>query len=67
MTNRILRLPEIKARTGLSRSSIYLKSKNDPDFPSLVSIGARAVGMHSDPLDKWIGSRLPSSERERTS
>ncbi len=43
MANTILRLPTVKARTGLSRSTIYLHI-SEGSFPKPVSLGARAVG-----------------------
>ncbi|MBT4159970.1 MAG: AlpA family phage regulatory protein, partial [Gammaproteobacteria bacterium] len=43
MATTILRLPTVKARTGLSRSSIYLKISQN-QFPKSISLGARAVG-----------------------
>lgn len=43
MANTILRLPAVKARTGLSRSSIYLRVSQGI-FPKPVNLGARAVG-----------------------
>lgn len=39
MANVILRLPTVKARTGLSRSTIYLHVA-DGSFPRPVSLGA---------------------------
>jgi len=43
MTHTILRLPDIKASTGLSRSSIYLRISQGL-YPKPVSLGGRAVG-----------------------
>ena len=60
MANEILRLPEVTARTGLSRSSIYLRIKNDSQFPKPVSLGARAVGFYSSEVQNWIDSRARS-------
>lgn len=56
----ILRLPEVKARTGLSRSSIYNAIKAGT-FPAHVSLGARAVGWFSSDIDAWITSRVCAS------
>jgi len=53
----ILRLPAVIKRTGLSRSSIYAAMQNG-DFPSRISLGARAVGWLSDDIDKWVQSRI---------
>lgn len=43
MTHTILRLPAVKAITGLSRSTIYLRITQQV-FTHPVSLGARAVG-----------------------
>jgi prophage regulatory protein len=60
--NRVIRLPEIKAQTGLSRSSIYNKlnpkSKHyDPSFPSPIKLGMRSIGFYSHEVLAWIESR----------
>lgn len=53
MVTKILRLPEVKGRTGLSRSSVYLRiSKNQ--FPRPISLGAQAVGWIESEIDEWI-------------
>ncbi|MDD9708311.1 AlpA family phage regulatory protein [Seohaeicola sp. SP36] len=43
MAERILRRPEVEARTGLSRSTIYLWIQQG-EFPKPVALGARLVG-----------------------
>ena len=43
MTISILRLPDVKSRTGLSRSTIYLRISQN-NFPAPISLGGRAVG-----------------------
>jgi prophage regulatory protein len=43
MTHSILRLPAVKAATGLSRSTVYLRIA-DGVFTHPVSLGGRAVG-----------------------
>ena len=53
MTNFILRLPAVKLRTGLSRSSIYLRISQGK-FPAPVSLGARAVGWIESEIDDWL-------------
>ena len=55
MTTCILRLPIVKARTGLSRSTIYLKISQGT-FPKPVSLGARAVGWLENQVDEWLAS-----------
>ena len=56
----LLRLPAVRARTGLSRSSIYARVAAGT-FPRPVAIGARAVAWPSDVIDAWIGERIRES------
>jgi prophage regulatory protein len=63
MANTILRLPAVKARTGLSRSTIYLLV-SDGTFPSQVSLGARAVGWVESEIDTWLTHRITQSRQE---
>jgi len=60
MTHTILRLPAVKALTGLSRSTIYLKIK-EGKFPKNISLGDRAVGWLQADLDEWINQRIELS------
>jgi prophage regulatory protein len=57
----ILRLPSVKARTGLSRSSIYAFASQG-SFPRPISLGARAVGWNSESVDAWIAGRIEQSQ-----
>ena len=58
MTNTtILRISDVTARTGLPRSSIYLKISLG-EFPQPISLGTRAVGWISNEVDAWIDSRI---------
>lgn len=54
---RLIRLPEVMNKTGLSRSSIYLKIGNG-DFPQRVSIGDRAIAWVESEVDDWIISKV---------
>jgi prophage regulatory protein len=60
MANVILRLPSVKARTGLSRSTIYLHVA-DGSFPRPVSLGARAVGWVESEIEGWISRKIAAS------
>ena len=60
MANAILRLLAVKARTGLSRSTIYLQVANG-SFPRPVSLGARAVGWLESEVEAWISLRIEES------
>ncbi|MCE7056877.1 AlpA family transcriptional regulator [Algoriphagus sp. AGSA1] len=50
---RILRLEEVKARTGLSRSTIYHYMNNDL-FPASIKLGYRCVGWIESEIQRWI-------------
>ena len=54
---RFLRLPEVLARTGLSRSTIYVRLEQGR-FPRPVSLGARAVGWIEAEVDEWTRASL---------
>ena len=54
---RILRLPSVQARTGLSRSTIYLRIA-EGTFPRQISLGARAIGWLEGDIDDWIEGLL---------
>ena len=56
-TTEIKRRPEVEAKTGLSRSSIYEKMKNGT-FPKPVKLGPRAVGWLETEVDAWIKERI---------
>lgn len=60
MSHTILRLPQVKSRTGLSRSSIYLRMANG-EFPESISLGGRAVGWLEQDVDEWIVTRIEES------
>lgn len=62
MTHRILRLPEVMARTGLSRSTIYLRVSQN-EFPKPVSLGARAVGWVEAEIQEWLQQQIESSRK----
>jgi len=57
---RILRLSDVKERTGLSRSTIYLYI-NDGIFPRPISLGARCVGWLESEIDGWIEACIHKS------
>ena len=56
----ILRLPEVKARTGLSRSTIYSYISKG-DFPKPVPLGLRAVGWVESEIENWLQDRKRKS------
>ncbi len=57
MAHNILRIPQVMAKTGLARSTIYfLMSLNE--FPRPIRLGERAVGWLESSIDEWIQRRL---------
>ncbi len=60
MAHKILRLPDVKARTGLSRSSIYLRISQSR-FPQPISLGSRAVGWIETEIDDWLNQQIELS------
>lgn len=61
---KILRLPAVKDRTGLSRSTIYLRVAVGT-FPRPVSLGARAIGWIESEIEAWISERIEQGRRGR--
>lgn len=56
---RVLRMPELRERLGISRSSIYLKlnprSKyHDPQFPDPIKLGLASVGWRDSDIQDWL-------------
>jgi prophage regulatory protein len=62
MTHTILRLLAVKARTGLSRSTIYARVSQGT-FPKPVSLGARAVGWVEAEVQEWLQRQIESSRK----
>ena len=56
----ILRLPAVKAHTGLSRSTIYLRI-SEGSFPKPVSLGGRAVGWIEEEVNNWLNQQIETS------
>lgn len=52
----VLRLPDVMAKCGLGRSSIYAYIQKNA-FPQPIRLGERAVGWKSDEVDAWIEQR----------
>lgn len=57
---KLLRLSEVKARTGLSKSTIY-QYITEEKFPRQVKIGARACAWTDRDIDQWIHDRINQS------
>jgi len=60
MSEKLLRRPEVEARTGLSRSTIYAWMK-DGEFPAPVALGARLVAWRESDIREWLEARQTKS------
>ena len=58
----LLRLSAVKARTGLSRSTLYNRIR-EGTFPPPVSLGARAVAWPDHLISKWIAERIAQASK----
>ena len=54
---RFVRLREVMARTGLSRSTIHVWVA-EGRFPKPVPLGARSVGWIESELEDWLCDRI---------
>ena len=63
MATAILRLPAVKACTGLSRSTIYLRISQGL-WPKPVHLGPRAVGWPSYEVTTLNGARIAGKSDE---
>jgi prophage regulatory protein len=62
MATTILRLPAVKARTGLSRSTIYQRIAQR-EFPAPISLGGRAVGWVESEINDWLSQQIEASRK----
>ena len=57
----ILRRKEVEARTGLSRSTIYLRIQ-ERAFPRPINLGGRAVGWLENEIEEWLEARVENRD-----
>ena len=53
----ILRRKQVEKRTGLSRSTIYLRIQ-EGTFPKPINLGERAVGWLENEIEGWLSARI---------
>jgi len=58
----IIRLGQVRARTGLSRSTLYAYMRAGR-FPAPITISERCVGWVEAEIDQWIAERIAASRR----
>lgn len=59
---RVLRLPEVRRHTGLSRSEIYRRMAAG-DFPKPVPLTTRTVGWLDHEVQAWLSARVVDRDR----
>jgi prophage regulatory protein len=55
ITQQLLRLPQVKSMTGLSKSTIYARM-SEGNFPKQISIGPRLVVWLESDIQRWIAN-----------
>ena len=58
----LIRLEAVKARTGLSRSTLYAYMR-DHRFPQPVAISERCVAWIESEIDAWIEERIAARRK----
>ncbi len=58
----ILRLPDVRRRTGLSRSTVYARVAQG-SFPAPIKLGPRTVGWIEAEVEAWLTDKIDESRR----
>ena len=61
-SHRLLRLPEVKHLTGLSKSSIYAHIA-EGTFPKQIPLGPRLVVWVESDIQNWITEQVSAARR----
>ena len=59
---RFIRLPEVRRRTGLSRSTIY-RRMGEGRFPRPCHLGERIIAWVEADIDRWLAETIAASRR----
>jgi len=57
LQQKLIRLPEVKATTGLSKSSIYARI-SEGTFPKQIPLGPRLVVWVESDIQNWIAEQV---------
>ena len=60
LQHKFLRLPEVKATTGLSKSSIYARI-SEGTFPKQIPLGPRLVVWVEADIQNWITEQVSAA------
>lgn len=64
ISHQLLRLKQVREKTGLKRSQIYLYMKTG-DFPQSIKIGPTSVAWLESEINKWIEQKLSSRSKKK--
>ena len=64
-TQSILRWPDVKKLTGLSRSTVF-RFEREGTFPRRLQLGANSVGWSAEAISAWLAARAPASPAAST-
>ena len=60
LQRKLLRLPQVKSITGLSKSSIYARI-SEGTFPKQIPLGPRLVVWLESDIQKWISEQVAAA------
>ena len=60
LQHKLLRLPQVKTITGLSKSTIYARI-SEGTFPKQISLGPRLVVWVEADIQKWITEQVSAA------
>ncbi|QBH98442.1 AlpA family transcriptional regulator [Limnobaculum zhutongyuii] len=63
MSQSLIRLSEVRRRTGYSKAWIY-RLISQKRFPQSVKIGIRSIAFVESEIDEWINQRIAESRKE---
>ncbi len=63
MASKLIRQPDVTARTGIPRSTLYLRIRQGT-FPKPISLGERSVAWIETEINEWVDRQI---ERSRES
>lgn len=69
MNIQMLRLPQVMAKTGLSRAAVWAKqnpkdSRYDASFPTGVKLAANTTAWVESEIDAWLDKRISASRKQ---
>jgi len=60
----LIRVKQVREKTGLSTSGIYKRLEEDPKFPRRVSLGGRSVAWVEAEVDSWVEARIAERDEQ---